>query len=321
MPFITREDFRDVYIKTLQRGIKFLLSKFTLKAEERTKSAFNEVNIENSNWWSIPKVIERWNKLITGDKTKKYEYYLSEVLLQNQTTLLSIGSGVCSHELLLAELNPHLHITCVDISNELLNQAANTAKEKNISNITFLAENIYDYSFQSNYYDTVFFHASLHHFKDMEQFIPNIIKQVLKPNGFLIINEYVGPNRMLYTNDQILAINSALKLIPKKYRSIYKTNLTKSHYYGSGLLRMIIADPSECVDSEKILPAIKQHFKTIEEKPYGGNILMSVLKDISHHFIILDDEKKQLLDKLFNYEDVYLTKHSSDFVFGIYQKY
>ena len=82
---------------------------------------------------------------------------------------------------------------------------------------------------------------------------------------------------------------------------------------------MILADPSECIDSSSILPTIHTHFKTIDERPYGGNILMHVLKDISHHFTELNSEKNQILDSLFKFENEYLKDKSSDFVFGIYQ--
>ncbi|MCH7535984.1 MAG: hypothetical protein IH948_09660 [Bacteroidetes bacterium] len=47
---------------------------------------------------------------------------------------------------------------------------------------------------------------------------------------------------------------------------------------------MYLSDPSEAVNSENILPEIRRRFKIIEEKPYGGNILHLVLKDISHNF-------------------------------------
>ena len=83
---------------------------------------------------------------------------------------------------------------------------------------------------------------------------------------------------------------------------------------------MILADPSECVDSARILPSIHLNFHAIIEKPYGGNILMNVLKDISHHFVQLDDKKNKILEDLFLFEDKYLTNYSSDFIFGIYQK-
>lgn len=46
---------------------------------------------------------------------------------------------------------------------------------------------------------------------------------------------------------------------------------------------------------------------------------MNTLKDISHHFTELDTNKKEVLDDLFQFEDEYLKKHKSDFVFGIYK--
>ena len=83
---------------------------------------------------------------------------------------------------------------------------------------------------------------------------------------------------------------------------------------------MMVADPSECIDSNNILPAIHKNFKTIEEKPFGGNLLMSALKDIAHHFVQLDARKKEILDDLFKLEDEYIKDNPSDFVFGIYEK-
>ena len=67
------------------------------------------------------------------------------------------------------------------------------------------------------------------------------------------------------------------------------------------------------------MPTIHKHYKTIVEKPYGGNLLMSVLRDISHHFYTLDDEKEAILEKLFLLEDTYMKNNPSDFVFGIYE--
>ncbi|KQR93477.1 hypothetical protein ASG01_09860 [Chryseobacterium sp. Leaf180] len=155
----------------------------------------------------------------------------------------------------------------------------------------------------------------------MSDFFDNIIIKAFTKNkkGYLIINEYVGKSRLQYSGSQISAINTAIKKIPKSFRQIYKTNIFKNRYYGSGVLRMIIADPSECVDSESILPEIHKRFETIIEKPYGGNLLMSALKDIAHHFIDLSDEKSKVLQHLFDLEDEYLKSHQSDFVFGIYE--
>lgn len=321
MKIITTEDFRDIYIKLHQRGLSFVLSKFNINSSKRTQSAFNDSDLQTANFWTIPAVRKRWNRLITGDENQLYEDYLTKNYFKDKTNLkvLSLGSGVCSHEIRLAELRPDWEVYCYDFSDKLLQIAAKSAQEKELNNISFSAENVMTYKFESESYDIVFFHASLHHFDQIDSFLKNIVVKSLKPGGHLIINEFVGNNRLQYTREQIKYINKAIDLIPKKFRKIFKTGLYKNSYSGSGVLRMIAADPSECVDSISILPAIHRYFNVIEEKPYGNNLLQSALKDIAHHFVNTDAEKKEILEKIFNLEDEFLKTHKSDFVFGIYQ--
>ncbi len=81
---------------------------------------------------------------------------------------------------------------------------------------------------------------------------------------------------------------------------------------------MWLGDPSEAVDAESILPSLHGHFKILEEKKIGGNILMPLLKDISPHF--LKEEAKPYLYRLFEIEDRYLINNNSLLTFGVYQK-
>ena len=321
MKLITFEDLRDIYIKAYQRGLPFLSSKLTLSERERTRTAFDSTELETANWWIIPYVKQRWNRKITGHSDKTYEEYISEkyFLAKDHLRMISIGSGICSHEIKLAQLNPHWEVSCLDLSASLIDKASNLAKEKGLDNMKFYAEDVYTYNFEKDHYDLVLFHSSLHHFENIEHFVKNTVCPILKQDGYLVINEYVGPNRMQYHKEQIDTINRAISKIDKPYRKIFKTPLYKEKYYGSGVLRMRIADPSECVDSESILAVIHENFELIEEKPYGGNILMSTLKDISHHFVDLNQRKKEILDELFAVEDDFLRKHKSDFVFGVYK--
>jgi ubiquinone/menaquinone biosynthesis C-methylase UbiE len=233
--------------------------------------------------------------------------------------MLSIGSGISSHELKLARLNPAWDITCIDFAEKPLRHAEQTAREEGLSNIHFIVEDIYKYKLEADSCDLVFFHSSLHHFKNLENFMEKIFRAMKTP-GQLIINEYVGPNRMQYSREQLKEINHCLSLIDRKYRKIHRTNLYKNRFYGSGWIRMIVSDPSECVESEKILPTIYRYFKTGEEKAYGGNLIMPVLKDISQNFVHLDGAKTQSLETIFACEDRYLKHHPSDFIFGIYEK-
>lgn len=319
MRIITFEDIRDVYLKIIQRGFVFLLSKISISKNKRTKSSFNDTNINTSNWTIIPYVRLRWNNMTTGIPNRTYEDFLTEKYKGKKSLkMLSIGSGVCSHELALASLNTNWEITCLDFSDKLLKKAREKSEKNNLKNISFIAADIFKYNLLNHHFDFVFFHQSLHHFKNYEEFIKKI-NSTLKKDGNLIINEYVGSNRLQYNKSQLYEINQCLNLIDKKYRKIYKTNIYKNKYFGSGTLRMIIADPSECSESKNILPTIYKYYDIIKEEGYGGNLLMPVLKDISHHFINLNEEKKACLKKIFEYEDNYLRKYKSDFVFGIYK--
>ncbi len=320
MRIFTKEDIRDIYLKSIQRGSKFIFSKFSLSEKTRTKSSFNASNFNGSNWWDIPYVKKRWNYLITGSRDISYEKYVSEKYSdKKKIKMLSIGSGICSHEIEFAMLNPNWEITCTDFSENLLQSAERIATTKGLRNIKFLVRDMYEYSLPGNYYDIVLFHSSLHHFKNLEKFLGKVHDSLIL-TGKLIINEYVGVNRLQYSKLQMRKINQCLTLLDKKYRKMFKSNLYKNTYYGSGILRMIISDPSECIESENILPVIYSKFRIVEEKGYGGNLLMPVLKDISHNFIELDESKKKSLEKIFDYEDKYLEHHRSDFVFGIYEK-
>jgi ubiquinone/menaquinone biosynthesis C-methylase UbiE len=319
---ITYDDFIDTYCKIIQRGESFIFSKFTFNELNRTKSAFDNTAVNSSNWWIIPKVRQRWNFLISGDEKINYKQYLVSKYLINKKKLkvLSLGSGVCSHELELADYKEVFKkITCVDIANNLLEMANRTAKSNNLSNIEFVCKSIYEFNFKEDEYDLVLFNSSLHHFDNVEALLSEKVKFTLKPKGNLIINEFVGAKRHQFSKQQLLEITKTLKIIPKKYRKRFKTNLYKNSFRGAGLLRMIISDPSECIDSSNIIPAIHKHFKIIEEKPFGGNLIANVLRDISHHFVDLNEEKQKVLENIFKIEDEFLVTNSSDFVVGFYE--
>lgn len=318
---ITLDDVIDVYTKLKLRGLSFILSKLNFRNAERTKSAFNNITIDSAHSWVIPKMHERWNQLITGNSQSGFKDYISTNILNNHKDLkmLSLGSGKCHHELEFAEHPNIKEIVCMDISDELIENARTTAYQNNLSNISFKVQNVYEYTYPENYYDIVFFHASLHHFKNIDNFLKNKVKHTLKKNGLLIINEYVGPNRLQYPKHQIKAINECLNLIPMKFKKRFKLNFFKNRFYGSGLIRMIIADPSECIESENIMPSIHKHYTIVYESSFGGNILIPALKDLGHHFIKLDQEKELLLKDLFKFEDDYLKQHKSDYVFGVYK--
>ncbi len=231
---------------------------------------------------------------------------------------MSVGCGLGNREIRFAETNLFGEIIGIDLSADLIENANKKVIEKRLKNIRFEQADFYNLQLRPDYFDIVLFHSSLHHFKQIDK-IATRVKGALKDDGILVLNEYVGKNRLQFSKDQLLEMNNLLEIIPKQYKKRYLTQLTKKRIYAPGLIRMIISDPSEAVESETIKPTIHKYFSVIEEKKIGGDLLMMVLKDIAHNFINSNDEISQtVLYKLFEAEDQYLQNtKNTDFIFGI----
>jgi hypothetical protein len=86
---------------------------------------------------------------------------------------------------------------------------------------------------------------------------------------------------------------------------------------------MKLYDPSEAVESSRVLRELHARFETLEESPYGGTLLHPVLKDIAHHFNDGSSGSLAILTQMFTFEDELMTSGSiqSDFSYGVYRKH
>ncbi len=312
------DDFIELWIKVRQRGVRFIVSKLNLSGKKRTISSFSN-HFEHANWWIIPYLNDRKNFLISGDPKIDYEQFITDKYFKNTelSTLVSLGCGSGSHEVKLAKLNKHLNVVGYDLSKDWIWRANQYAAEQQVTRAKFICSDVYELRFQPESVDYFLFNSSLHHFVNIDSLITHTIKPALKKGGLIIINEYVGPNRMNFPKHQIDYCNACLKeLISVENRKILLTNMVKNRCYRLGKLRMMISDPSECAESEDILPVLRTHFKEIAFKSLGGNILMPILKHIAHNFVDNTGELPVLVKK----EEDYLENHQPDYIFAVYQK-
>ena len=322
MPLITTDDFRETLAKLRQRGLPFILSKLQPDALARTRSAFDDPALRAANWWQVPAVRRRWNTRMTGHPDLPYEAYVTDKYLRERRglRLLSLGSGAASHELAFARLPQFAEVHCVDIAARLLQQAAAVAHAEGLANFSTEVADINLLDLPPASCDVVLFHSALHHFRGVAAILSRV-RQALRPHGLLIINDFVGPARLQWTPAQLAESNRILReVVPAHLRVRYLSRQVKNHISGPGRLRMLLADPSEAVESDRIVPALHQHFQCLEEAPLGGNLLTLVLKDIAHHFINeADTEVQALIAELFKLEDAFLAQHPSDLIFGVYR--
>jgi len=124
---------------------------------------------------------------------------------------------------------------------------------------------VYDIKMQKDFYDVIFAEQSLHHFSPLKEILFRIAN-FLKPNGFLIVNEFVGPTRFQWTDKQLKIVNNLLLSLPDKYKRRWKSNSIKSKVFRPSRLSMILDDPSEAIESSKILPLLTQIFNVTKSK-------------------------------------------------------
>ena len=320
MKLITIGDIVDTYIRIKQKGISSILNKIGFNNKiKRVKNNWNESkNI--GGFWCIPFFIHYWNKVITGDSNINYpEYFCKKYLQNNEYTLLSIGSGTGFYEREFARQECFSKIVGIELSENRIKEA-NKLALKNDFNIKYLNENFYDIDFKNERFDVILFNSSLHHFENIEIFLSKHIKPLLSKNGYIVICDYIGKNRLYVPNFQLDEINKLIKIIPKEYRKYAKISNYKNKVYSPGLIRMKLSDPSEASDSEAILPSLHKYFNVLEEKQLGMNLIMPLMRGISHNFIDDNNEIKQILNTLLSADINFVNKYNiSDFIFGVYQ--
>jgi SAM-dependent methyltransferase len=235
--------------------------------------------------------------------------------------MLSVGCGTGSRERKFGKYENFYLIEGIDLAPSKIEEARKNALESGLKKIRYFVGDFRSFAFEPNSYDLILFNSSLHHFNGIDQLIRSKILPLLKQDGYLIIFEYVGPNRLQWTAEQMEYANRLLREIPDKYRTRLNSKATKTRIYRPGLIRMYFVDPSEAVESQEILPVIHKYLKPIEEKKVGWDILHLLLKDISHNFLFDNTDTKSLLYYLFEREDNYISETGrSDGIFGIYKK-
>ena len=320
---ISLDDFALILEKTRAIGVRRLLRRILGTDRERTEDQWSQVSSDRSNWWDLVEVTRRWNRLITGKADLTFQHYVAGKYFRRKRGLraISIGCGTGRKEIQWAETGKFKSIEGYDVSDSRIGFARELGrKSKWREHLSFKVGNLYELEFAPESYDIVIFDNSLHHCTPLGQAVDRAGKW-LTAGGILVVNEYVGPNRFQWTDDQVAITNALLQILPARLRRTRDGRL-KDRMLRPGWLVIRLNDPSEAAESESIPGVLEKQFETLEVKPYGGTILANLLKDIAHNFSGDDRESQDWLGFLFDAEDrlIESKRVSSDYIFGVYRK-
>jgi GT2 family glycosyltransferase/2-polyprenyl-3-methyl-5-hydroxy-6-metoxy-1,4-benzoquinol methylase len=254
-----------------------------------------------SHWVSNPIIEEVLHYRMSGGESKKYwlrwlvEDYFTDRKFDN---ILSLGCGIGNHEIMMAELGFAQEIDAFDFSESSLKIARENAKSVNV-NVNFYQDDFNQFNLENGKkYDMAFCSGSLHHVKELERFL-EIVHQSLNPEGYFIINEYIGDIYCIYNQKQVQLINRLYDC----FNEILKSGL-REEFINPTIHQVFATDPSEAVRSKLILPFIQYYFDIEVYNPFGGGILHPLYPLLNHEQLSEDSKGETIVRLLLEFEQI-----------------
>ena len=249
------------------------------------------------HWTELSQVQDVINRRVSGDAAvDPYMYflrtYLSDRLPVAKT--LTIGCGGGDLERGLSQYGFTTQHDAFDVAPGAIEKAVAAAEAAGLRQIRYSVLDANGLRLEPRSYDVVFGVHSIHHIEQLE----NLFEQValaLRPGGYFVMNEFIGPTRFQWTDRQLEVINGLLLALPKELRASAVDGSAKCRVRRPTVREMIATDPSEAVRSGEIMAIAANFFDILEVRPYGGTVLQVLLDDIAGNFSRPDDGGREIL--------------------------
>ncbi|MFY7806874.1 MAG: glycosyltransferase [Limnoraphis robusta] len=267
----------------------------TKPTQDKSYWEANPTAASASEWISNPIIEDVIHQRMSGGQTNKYWLrWLIEDYFAGRTfnNLLSLGCGMGNHEVTLAQANFARSIDAFDFSEASLEMAKRRAEIAGVK-VNFYTDDFNTFSLDSGKkYDIAFCSGSLHHVKELERFL-EIVHRSLHPEGYFIVNEYIGDNYCIYSRKKVELINRLYACFNELLRSGLQ-----SEFINPTIYQVFNTDPSEAVRSKLILPFIEYYFDIEVYNPFGGGILHPLYPLLNHVQLLPGEPKGETIVRL-----------------------
>lgn len=319
---VNRHDLSDF----LRMAMRLTLPRnlFTLDAKARVRNAWHNHTLQESasSEAAAEMLSARFNRLISGNpQVSRFTHAAQAYLADRRAVGISLGSGSGEHELSWFATGGFARIDGYDLSPSRVEIANAKAREAGVGDgVRFVCGDILNLSANPATYDVVILESSLHHFSPLERVV-ELMKTILKPGGLVFMCEFVGPTRFQWTDRQLEIVNGILGVLPEKYRVLPGGDVWRRVFRPS-LARMYLSDPSEAVESARILPLMEANFRVLERRNAGGAILYHLFPRLIENFRDDDPEARDWMQFCIDIEDRFIDRTEEVdywYVFGVYQ--
>lgn len=215
-----------------------------------------------------PLVRAHINRRVSGDPSKWPLDWFTERFRERLPlqTVLSVGCGVGNLERDLVRRGVATRVIGMDTSPRPVDAAREAASAEGLA-IEYLVGDARVFLTRQRF-DAIFFHGSLHHFDRLDDLMERC-RAALEPCGLLYLDEFVGPSMREWSLLRLAIPNLAYYLLPPAIRRV-------------GLIRRPVNphDPTEAVCAGEIVPAVRRHFRILEKRDYGGNLVSLIYPNL-----------------------------------------
>jgi len=280
-------------------------SKISSVVEEKTSNELTAKNYWETNptaaigkqgyWLSNPIIEKTINHRLSGGNTQGYwlTWLVNKYFKKRRfDRLLSIGCGIGNHEILMAKLGFASQIDAFDFSESSLEIARKDATAAGVD-INFYQDDFNLFTIDdSKKYDVIFCSGSLHHVREIERCL-SIVRKCLKPDGYFIVNEYIGDCYNIYNQHQVDLINRIYECFHDTLRSG-----TTEKFSSPSIEEVLARDSSEAVRSKLILPFLEFYFDVEVLNLAGGGLLHELYPFLDHDRLSDGEPKSETIIKL-----------------------
>jgi SAM-dependent methyltransferase len=208
--------------------------------------------------------------------------------IPRQGDWLSLHCGAGGLELLATQRGLFASLEGYDPSPAAIADARAWVELHAVPGVRFEVGAVPDLELRRASFDLVLSQYSLHRVRELDSFLARI-EAALKPGGWLVCNEYIGPRRFQFGAREMGIVEELLHCLPHDLKTHWPSGLTKHVHIPPPAAHFEEHAPLEAVSSEEIVPAITARFDVDGVRGYGGAILSPLLEGILGNF----DESKE----------------------------
>jgi len=275
-----------------------------------------------TNWMGHHEVQRHVNRACSGDPERNWLDYFCEVYVPGRRIheVVNFGCGDGALEAELIGRNFADSYLGYDLSQECVDRATATVGARE-PRARFACTDLNHIQLPREAFDVAFFSHALHHIERLEHLCEEA-RAALRPDGFLLVQEFVGPSRMQWTEAQMAICNRLLEQLPPSLRmdiSRLPENVPRPPVQRMSMAEWLRCDPSECVRSADIVPVLGQSFELLERRDFGGTLLQKFFENITGNFREDDEAHATIVRLLIAFETLLIEQGvlTSDFTYII----